>query len=187
MTDYIVSQQNPDGCIESESNRCPQCDSPTRRFGRTGGVDIECAKHGIIASTRDQRILADGGQTAYDVLARYNDTEGHADRMQAFLDGNLTKNDLVADDIARTLRLSLGQLCLTVEHEQKTEYIWATDTGFVSRTVFDTEDRGSWGPTECGERAITMRLHKNKPVDVRLTRTVDVARPKSAYAEEVRA
>lgn len=179
MNDYIACKQNLDGSIENESNRCPQCDSQTRRFGRNGAIDIECATCGVIASTRDQTILADGGQTAYDILSRFNDPEGHSDRLQQYLDGDLTANDLTPADIIEPLKLALGQLCLEVDHEYKTEWIFVTDDGFASKTRFET-NRSDWGPISVDENAIQARLHRGKTLTVRLTERADVRPPKNA-------
>jgi len=177
------SRKKGDGSIANGSSNCPACGAKLRQYGRgTAGnarIDIECPNCGILSNTSDQRVVADGSGTAYDILSRINHPAGHTDRLQDYLDDTLDTNDLTAEDIVESLKLALGRICLEVSHSSKTEWIFLTESGFVSVTQFDNP-RDGWGPIDVGETAIQARLERGKDIDVRSTEQVAVEPPETA-------
>jgi len=177
------SRKKGDGSIANGSNSCPVCGAELRQYGRgTAGnarIDTECPNCGILSDTSNQRVVADGSGTAYDVLSRINHPAGHTDCLQDYLDDNLDTNDLTPKDVVESLKLALGRLCLEIAHAQKTEWIFLTESGFVSITQFDSP-RDGWGPIDVDETAIQARLERGKDLNVRLVEQVAAEPPETA-------
>jgi len=174
---------------EANATYCRTCGAPVEANGycTDDGTTIQwhcdtCDTSGTgLPDTSPPRVAADGGKAAvktpYDVLAKLGGTQ--SDRLQEFVAGDLARDDLTPADLRRPLKLALGMLCLSIEHTHKTEYIFLTESGFVSKTTFDG-NHSDWGPIAVEDEALKARLYRGKEIDVRLTEKVPIELPDTA-------
>ena len=188
MEDYTTSGNKRHGSIANLSNSCDNCGAEVRRFGRNGRVDYECANCGVIETTADQQIVADGGvPMAVSILDNIRDTDGRSDKLQRFAAGELVADELTTRDVTRPLELAMGDLCLVVEYDNQTEYVWPTEVGWVAYPVHD--DPGTdWGPIPLSFDEVERRIHDlGHTLTVRATSTVSIDRPEVALSQGVTA
>lgn len=129
-------------------------------------IDLESAP------ARTETIVADGGidaRSGRDLLDQMR--SDHAAKLSDYLDGR----DVVLElqDILRPFDLAGDDLCIEVEHDNVTEYIWRDQDGFVALSVRPGGD--ILGPVDIDRSDLQHRI--SKPIEIRLTDNVLLDKP----------
>ncbi|NHN49993.1 hypothetical protein G9464_20705 [Halostella sp. JP-L12] len=188
MKAYTTPSKKSDGSTANLSSSCDTCGADARRFGRNGRIDVECPNCGVIDTTADKQIVADGGvPQSVSILEHIRDTGGRSDTLQRFAAGELVRDELTTRDVTRPVELAMGDLCITVEYPGKTEYVWPTEVGWVAHTVHH-DRQTDWGPIPLSLDEVERRVHSlGHTLTIRATSTVSFDRPDAALSQGVRA
>ena len=167
---------------------CPTCEAPVRTTTPIEPTDttyrstctqcpwsVDLTEAPTAEQTAKNQLRADGGtnvRSGRELLDQF-DSDPHAAKLSDYLAGKPVAIEL--KDILRPFDLAGGELCLMVDHDNLTEFIWPTDGCIEFVALSLRPDGTACGPIEFSPSDVASRI--GNPIDIRLTENVPVEPP----------